>query len=256
MSSLTVTSEGQLCTLTLDRPEAMNALNRELTDCLGAAIEMFSHDDDLRVAVIRGAGGRAFSAGADLKEMSARAGNLVPMPDSIPWYKALLECDKPVIAAVDGYCLAAGFELALMCDIRVATVGSTFGLPEPRRNLLAGPGLHHLWRTVPFGEAMLMQLTGRRITAQRAYDIGLVQEMAADRDELMRRVGGIVDDVLECAPLAVRYIKRVVRGSQDVPVRSAWELSRSYWEQLVGSHDSVEGPKAFVEKRPPRWQGC
>jgi enoyl-CoA hydratase/carnithine racemase len=164
-------------------------------------------------------------------------------------------CPKPVIAAIDGYCLAGGLELALYCDVRLATAQSVFGLPEPRRSLLAGPGLIHLSRMIPLGEALKMQLTGSPITAERAHQIGLVQELTEDRDELMARAGTLAAEIGECAPLAVRHIKRIVRESRSMPVDAAWEYAEPFYGDLAATEDAAEGPRAFAEKRPPRWQG-
>ena len=147
----------------------------------------------------------------------APAGPVGGATGRIPAFDALRDCRKPLIAAIDGYCVAAGFEISLLCDIRVATMQSQFGLPEPRRSLLAGPGLHYLSRIVPLGEAMLMQLTGSFISAERAHQIGLVQRLAPDRKVLMDEANAIADDILLGAPLAVQAIKRVVRIARNLP---------------------------------------
>jgi enoyl-CoA hydratase/carnithine racemase len=250
----------QRCVITLNRPEAMNAINRQVEDELNAAIEAFSADDRLRVAIIVGAGGRAFSAGADLKEMAERAASgehegggafPVPAPGS---RRDIRTCPKPVIAAIDGHCVAAGLELALACDIRVATRQSSFGLPEPRRGLIAGSGLHHLSRTIPLGEALRLQLTGGRIDAERAHQIGLVQELTADRSEMMERAHALADDVVACAPLAVEAIKHIVTVGRNLPIEYSWALAQPFQERLAASEDAREGPRAFSEKRAPRWQ--
>ena len=262
--SLLVTVEGPSCLFTLNRPLVLNAMDRELSTALGDAIAAFSGDESLRVAVIRGAGGRAFSTGGDLREMDAqavtdgaerRSGHTLPSAHLIPWYQQLNQCDKPVLAAIDGYCIAGGFELALCCDIRVATKSSAFGLPEPRRNLLAGPGLHHLARLIPLGEAYRIQLTGATMTAQRAYEIGLVQGLADGPEQLDEQVSQIVSDILRCAPRAVESIKHIVRAARDLPVASSWDLSTPYQERLLTSADTIEGARAFVERRAPRWTG-
>jgi enoyl-CoA hydratase/carnithine racemase len=226
----------QRCVITLNRPEAMNAINRQVEDELNAAIEAFSADDRLRVAIIVGAGGRAFSA---------------PAPGS---RRDIRTCPKPVIAAIDGHCVAAGLELALACDIRVATRQSSFGLPEPRRGLIAGSGLHHLSRTIPLGEALRLQLTGGRIDAERAHQIGLVQELTADRSEMMERAHALADDVVACAPLAVEAIKHIVTVGRNLPIEYSWALAQPFQERLAASEDAREGPRAFSEKRAPRWQ--
>jgi enoyl-CoA hydratase/carnithine racemase len=254
---------GQRATVTIDRPEAMNALNREVMDSISAAIRAFEADDNLLVAVLTGAGGRAFSAGADLKEMSQRGTggsgdgrprSMVPRQGSLGPYDVLENCPKPIIAAVDGYCLAGGLELALMCDIRLATKASTFGLPEPRRSLLAGPGLNNLSRMIPLGEALRMQLTGSSIPAERAYQIGLVQELAEDREDLFAKTDTMVAGILECAPLAVQAIKQVVKVGRNMPVEYAWRYSYPFQERIAQTEDFLEGPLAFAQKRPALWK--
>jgi enoyl-CoA hydratase/carnithine racemase len=256
-------TRGRVAYLTIDRPQAMNALNREVMGRLADAVHEFENDDDLLVAILTGEGGRAFSAGADLKEVAQRGadagrdGNrrgMVPRQGSLGAYDALENCWKPVIAAVDGYCLAGGFELALMCDIRVATRASTFGLPEPRRSLLAGPGLNNLSRMIPLGEALRMQLTGSSIGAERAYQIGLVQELADDRDALFACADRIAGEVLECAPLAVQAIKQVVKVGRNLPVEYSWRYSYPFQERISQTEDFLEGPRAFAQKRPPQWR--
>jgi enoyl-CoA hydratase/carnithine racemase len=163
-------------------------------------------------------------------------------------------CRKPIIAAIDGHCVAAGLELSLYCDIRVATRQSSFGLPEPRRSLLAGPGLHTLSRVIPLGEALRMQLTGRPMAATRAYQIGLVQELAEDREELFRAADAIADEILECAPLAVQTIKHLVMTGRNLPIEYSWVLAEPYQEKVARSEDALEGPRAFAEKRQPVWR--
>ena len=238
----------------------LNAINRQLEAELDAAIDAFTADDDLRVAIIVGAGGRAFSAGADLKEMAERAatgehegGGAFPVPTAGS-RRDIRACPKPVIAAIDGHCVAAGLELALGCDIRVATRQSSFGLPEPRRGLIAGSGLHHLNRMIPLGEALRLQLTGGRIDAERAYQIGLVQQLTAGRGEMMARAHALADDVVACAPMAVEAIKHIVTIGRNLPIEYSWALAQPIQARLAASEDSREGPRAFAEKRPPRWQ--
>jgi enoyl-CoA hydratase/carnithine racemase len=251
--------DGRVCRVTINRPAAMNALNREvmqgLTDAVGAYVE----DDNLLALVLVGEGGRAFSAGADLKEVASRGRSderrpVVPRQGHLSAYDALENCPKPTIAAIDGYCLAGGLELALMCDMRVATRASSFGLPEPRRSLLAGPGLNNLSRMIPLGEALRIQLTGGHITAERAYQIGLVQELAEDRDGMWAAADQLCQEVLACAPLAVQAIKQVVRTGRNLPLEYSWKYSYPFQEQISRTEDFLEGPRAFAEKREPHWQ--
>jgi enoyl-CoA hydratase/carnithine racemase len=262
-SSLLYETDGAVCRMTLNRPEVLNALNPELRDALSAAVRAFEADDALLVAIVTGAGGRAFSTGADLKAMSATAAAepddtrlAYPIPRLSERGQGDMQlCSKPVIAAIDGHCVAGGFELALSCDIRVATRQSTFGLPEPRRNLIAGPGLVGLSRLIPLGEALRIQLTGSPIGAERAHQIGLVQELADDRGELFATADAIAAEIAECAPLAVRVIKEVVMSARDMTIEQAWKLAEAHHERMARSEDALEGPRAFAEKRKPVWKG-
>jgi enoyl-CoA hydratase/carnithine racemase len=165
-----------------------------------------------------------------------------------------MEVFKPIIAAIDGYCVAGGLELSLQCDIRIATETSAFGLPEPRWSLTAGYGLHNLSRMIPLGEALYMQLTGRRINAARAYQIGLIQEVVADREALFAMAERIADEVKLCAPLAVRAIKQIVYQGRNLPVEYSQKLGAPLGAQVHASEDAIEGPRAFAEKRPPVWK--
>jgi enoyl-CoA hydratase/carnithine racemase len=256
---------GPTCILTLDRPEALNALDMELRRGLGAALVEYQADPALRVAILAGAGGRAFSAGDDLKEMAADAATAASNGEArafevgrlgqVPGFDELRTCRKPVIAAIDGWCLAGGFELAMYSDIRVATRASRFGLPEPRRGLLPGPGLHDLPRMVPLGEALRLLLSGGHMSAERAYDIGLIQGLADDRDDLFAQAHAIADEIAACAPLSVEAVKRIVHTGRDLPIERAWQVGEPHAERLAATADAAEGVRAFAEKRAPHWQG-
>ncbi len=258
-SSLLVDVVGATCVLTLNRPDAMNALDMDLRRQLGAAVRAFEEDPALRVGILTGAGGRAFSAGDDLKEMAATAAAGAAFEigrlGQVPGFDEVRTCRKPLIAAVDGWCLAGGFELAMYCDIRLATRSSRFGLPEPRRGVLPGPGLHDLPRMIPRGEAMKVLLTGGHLRAERAYDFGLVQALADDADDLLAQAGAIADEIALCAPLSVEAVKRITHDTADLPIERAWTLTEPHALRLAASEDALEGPQAFTEKRPPRWQG-
>ncbi|HEY8548226.1 MAG TPA: enoyl-CoA hydratase-related protein [Acidimicrobiales bacterium] len=257
--ALLVDVVGSTCTFTLNRPEVMNALDMALRRRLGAAVREFEADPALRVGILTGAGGRAFSAGDDLKEMAAVAAPgqafEIGRLGQVPGFDEVRTCRKPLIAAVDGWCLAGGFELALYCDLRLATRSSRFGLPEPRRGVLPGPGLHDLPRLVPRGEAMRVLLTGGHLTAERAHEIGLVQELADDADDLRAQAHALADEIARCAPLSVEAIKRIVHDTADLPIERAWALAEPHAVRLAATEDALEGPRAFAEKRPPRWQG-
>lgn len=164
------------------------------------------------------------------------------------------DCRKPVIAAIDGYCLAGGLELALRCDIRIATEKSTFGLPEPRRSLLAGYGLHNLSRMIPLGEALHIQLTGAPITSERAYNTGLIQRRVADRAALLREADAVADEICLCAPLAVKAIKQIVKTGRNMPVEYSVKMAEQMHDLINKTEDRLEGPRAFAEKRKPNWK--
>jgi enoyl-CoA hydratase/carnithine racemase len=246
---------GRKACVTLDRPEAMNAMTVEMVRALGAAVRDAVADDQVLVLILTGAGGRAFSAGIDLKEMSRRDGQ--EKVDFYSLYSGLIDvanCTKPIVAAIDGYCVAAGLELSLRSDIRVATTASKFGLPEPRRSILAGYGLHHLSRMIPLGEALLMQLTGSPITAERAHQIGLVQKLVPDREAMLREAEAIADDIVLCAPLAVQAIKKIVKTGRNLPVEYSYKFAEPIEAAVYASEDRLEGPRAFAEKRAPNWK--
>lgn len=238
--------------ITLNRPRQMNALSSELMDALDAALLAAEADGEVLVIIIAGEGGKAFSAGRDLKERAGldASGN----HGRIDRVDVLNVCSKPVIAAIDGYCVAGGMELALRCDIRVATVQSTFGMPEPRRGLLSSYALHNLSRQIPLGEAMLIHLTGRQFGAQRAYDIGLIQALAPDRAAMLQEAEVIADEILLGAPLNIQAIKHIVKTGRNLPVEYSWKLARPIDDEIYKSEDRVEGPRAFAEKRKPVWK--
>lgn len=243
--------------ITLNRPEAMNALNTTVREGLRGAMSDLRDDPDILVGIITGAGGRAFSAGMDLKERTQldQAGG-AQRQEYNTWDGRWTEFGvwKPLIAAIDGFCLAGGFELSLQCDIRIATQQSRFGLPEPRRSLLAGYGLHNLSRMIPLGHALYIQLTGNHVTAETAEKWGIIQEVVPDRDALMERVERIADDILECAPLAVQSIKRIVLQGRNMPVEYSMKLAAPISDIISKTEDRLEGPKAFAEKRKPVWK--
>ena len=251
--------------ITMNRPEALNASNREMQEGMTDAWIDFRDDPEMLVAIVTGAGGRAFSAGGDLKQINERQSKGLSAwtgegvnagKGEVPSTSMdQLGIWKPIIAAVDGYCVAGGLELSLMCDIRVASEQSSFGLQEPRWNLLARYGLHNLSRMIPLGEALYMQLTGSRISAQEAYRIGLVHSVHPDRETTMAAARQIAEEIKMCAPLAVQAIKRIVMTARNLPVEYSSKFAEDIERQLQGTEDAVEGPRAFAEKRKPQWKG-
>ncbi len=240
--------------VTLNRPLAMNALSTAVQKGLTEAMRDYQRDPDLLVAIITGAGGRAFSAGADLKEVAEFTSRGEPYPSVFPHF---FESGvyKPIIAAIDGYCVGGGLEVALQCDIRVATAASRFGLPEPRSSLLADYGLHHLSRAIPLGEALRIQLTGAPIDAQRAYQIGLIQAVAPDRAAMTAEAERLAEEIKLCAPLALQAIKHVVLKGRYLPPEKSHDIMVPLRDALVKTEDYKEGPRAFTEKRKPNWRG-
>lgn len=252
-----VTVEDGCAWLTLNRPEVLNALNAEMLTALDKAVRAADEDDDIRVIVLQGAGGRAFSTGADLREAAparargrprVRAYPQVTRPGEMPGFDALARCGTPVVAAIDGYCVAGGFELALLCDIRLASERSMFWISEPRLGMLGGPAVIHLSRAIPLGEAMWLHLTGQRMDARRAHQIGLVQEVAADREELDRCVRRVVENITAGSAPALEFVKRVVREGRDMSVEQQWRLSEMFNFVLRGTGDSMRRAQDWVDK--------
>jgi len=232
----------------------MNALHPPANEELSRVWDDFANDADTWVAVLTGAGERAFSAGNDLK-WTAQHG--VPrMPKG--GFGGIVSRDdiwKPMIAAVNGVALGGGLEIALACDIVIAADTARLGLPEPRVGLMAAAGgVHRLPRRIPLNVAMGMMLTGRHVTAAEAYRIGLVNEVVP-LDELMPAAQRWADDVLKCAPLSVRGTKEAVLAGLGMPLAAAIALVPPTMMRALVSEDGEEGVKAFQERRAPRWSG-
>jgi enoyl-CoA hydratase/carnithine racemase len=245
--------------VTINRPEVMNALHLEAHLELKEIWEDFRDDPDLWVAILTGAGDRAFSAGNDLKATAQRTarGGEVQGQERPPFGRITrnFECPKPMIAAVNGVAVGGGLEMALACDIIIAADHARFGLPEARVGLFAGAGgIHRLTRQVPFKLAMGLILTGRIIRADEAHRIGLVNEVVA-RDELMAAAERWAGEILECSPLSLQISKESAFDGQFHSIDEAFERDTGRRERLLASADYVEGPKAFAEKRKPQWTG-
>ena len=250
--------KGRIAYVTINRPEVMNALHLPAHDEFWEVWSDFRDDPELWVAIVTGAGDRAFSAGNDLKYTAThpeeRVTRLMP-PGGFCGITNHFECYKPIIAAVNGYALGGGFEIALACDIIVAAEHARFGLPEPTVGLLAGAGgIHRLPRQIPLKIAMGMILTGRHITAQEAYHVGLVNEVVPP-EELMPCAERWAHDILRCAPLAIRASKEGAMTGLDFSLDAAMNNNYYLHQVMRLSEDTVEGPKAFSEKREPRWKG-
>jgi crotonobetainyl-CoA hydratase len=246
--------------ITINRPEVMNAMHFEASGEVARMFDDFAADPDAWVAILTGAGDRAFCAGNDLK--ATAAGTNRPMTEFDRGFGGLTDRHdlfKPVIASVNGWAMGGGFELALACDIIVASRHAKFGLPEPRVGLYASAGgLHRLPRQIPQKIAMGLILTGRAIDADEAYRVGLVNEVV-EHDDLAAATEEWAQQILLGAPLAVRGSKEVAVRTLDRPMRDAFrgEARGDYaWlNRQESSLDKVEGPRAFSEKRQPKWLG-
>jgi enoyl-CoA hydratase/carnithine racemase len=249
-----------LTVLTINRPEVMNSLHPPACREMDEAFNDFSEDPDAWVAIITGAGDKAFCAGNDLKWQAQHGGEAVregmaSLRGGFGGITRRFDCFKPIIAAVNGLALGGGFELALASDIVVASEGAFFAFPEPRVGLMPGAGgVDRLPRQIPYHLAMGMLLTGRRISAQDAKEMGLLNEVVALED-LLPAAERWAGEILGCAPLAVRACKEAILEGSSLPLKEAVGKN---WPGVVSmrkSEDFVEGPRAFAEKRKPQWKG-
>lgn len=259
MSAVLTERDGHVLVVTLNRPEARNAVNGELTLGLGTALEEAAADPEVRAVVLTGAGSQSFCAGADLKAIS-RGESLNP-PGTESWgFAGMVQhpVDVPVIAAVNGQALGGGTELVLAADLAVAAEHATFGLPEVRRGLIAAAGgLVRLPAQVPSKIAMRMILTGEPVDAATALRWGLVNEVVP-ASSLLESALALARTIAANAPLSVRHSKRVARGiaSGRIPSEdAAWAASDAAMLTVMTSEDALEGPIAFAEKRDPVWKG-
>ncbi len=247
--------EGKLWIITLNRPEKMNALHSPAHFELEEIFNNFSSDDDAWVAIITGTGDRAFCAGNDLR-YQAEGGKLERNPMGFAGLTSRFDLNKPLIAAVNGVAMGGGFEIALACDLIIASESARFALPEPKVGLaaLAG-GMHRLPRQIGMKRAMGMMLTGRTVGAIEGLDLGFVNEITKP-EELMNSAKKWANSIMECSPTSVRTTKDVaMSGLSYSSVEDA--MSQKY-ESVVGlftGEDFVEGPLAFSEKRKPNWTG-
>ncbi|MGX7678437.1 enoyl-CoA hydratase/isomerase family protein [Jatrophihabitans sp. DSM 45814] len=263
-----------------NRPEALNALTTGMQSLLADAVADFARDPQMRVAILTGTG-RAFSAGADLKAMAERnaasaeieakfeRGELTLAEqsealralgasraygvDAIPTFP-FGSCPKPVIAAINGLCVAGGMEMAIDCDIRIATPEAYFGVFEAKRGIMAGIAVQHLARVMPINEAMYLLLTCDRMPAERAYQLGFVQQLVP-AEELLSRAIEIASMIASNAPLSVQGSKSMVQFWRHYGVAEARRVEEYVWERVFNSDDAREGPLAFAEKRAPKWTG-
>ena len=239
---------GRVLLITLNRPDARNAINTELSEGLGAAMDTLDSDDGLTAGVVTGAG-KGFCSGMDLKAFASGE-----PPRGL---LRILEqgTDKPMIAAIEGFAMAGGLELALCCDLLVAARGAKLGIPEVGVGLFAAGGaLLRLPRRLPYSVAMEMAITAEPITAEQAAEHGLVSRLA-EPGQAVDVALAIAERIARNAPLAVAASKRLIRASQGVTEEDFWTMQKPIVPGVFSSDDAKEGPRAFAEKRSPNWSG-
>jgi enoyl-CoA hydratase/carnithine racemase len=252
---------GRIAIITMNRPERMNAIDPQTSAEMHEAFCDFRDDEGLWVAILTGAGERAFSAGNDLvamSQMQQQGSNAVSAAYSRAPFGGItrgFECWKPIIGAINGYCLAGGLEIAMSCDIRVAADHATFGLPEVTRAIIPGAtGTQRLPRLIPMGLALELILTGGRFDVEWAYRNGLVNHVV-QADQVMPKALAIAEAICENGPLAVRLAKEAaVRGS-GMPLEDGLRLELEQSRKVLASEDAREGPLAFAQKRKPEYKG-
>ncbi len=246
---------GNVEILTINRPEARNAINGAVSTAMSAIMEELTADADCWVVVITGSGDKAFSAGMDLKAFSSGEGGAIMSATGGFAGLTRREFPKPIIAAVNGSALAGGFEIMLSCDLVVAAEHATFGIPEAKRGLIAGAGgLIRMPKRLPMAVALELAMTGDPIDAERARSLGLVNAVVPAA-ALLEEALALAERIAANAPLAVRYSKMVMKRAAEVPESDGWRINAEAVEVVFSSADAMEGPIAFAEKRAPNWQG-
>lgn len=247
-----VTRDDGILIVRLNRPADSNAVNGALARGVSAAMDELDNDPTLRIGVITGSH-EAFCAGMDLKaylrgDMPATDRGFAGVTRKPP--------EKPLVAAIEGFAVAGGLEIALSCDLIVAARGAKFGVPEPKRGLVAAAGgLIRLPKRIPYQVAMYLAITGDYINAERAYEIGLVNELC-EPGQALEQALALARRVVRNSPLAVKASKAIVRGALDCDEEGGWELQDRLGLPLLDSEDGREGARAFAEKRAPVWKGC
>ena len=253
---IAVEKDGPITTITLNRPEVMNALHSDAHFEMDEALNAFAADESQWVGIITGAGERAFSAGNDLKHQ-AMGGAMGSPPSGFAGLTSRFDLDKPLIAAVNGVAMGGGFEIALACDIVIAAETAVFALPEPKVGLaaLAG-GLHRLPRQIGLKRAMGMILTARHVSAAEGKELGFVNEVVP-AGEALAAAERWAETICKNSPMSIRASKQAIQKGLSVSLEQAFAEQREYpaVKAMAASQDYIEGPKAFSEKRPPKWLG-
>ena len=245
----------QVAVLTINRPEAMNSISAKVSREMHAAWTDFNEDDAMRVAILTGSGERAFSTGMDLVATAMGESQFEGRPAPFGGFTKRMPIYKPIIAAINGFCLAGGLELALACDIRIAIPGARFGLPEVKWAIMPGAGgTQRLPRAIPEAWANYMILTGEFIDAETASRIGLISEVVPP-EQLLDRAHQIAAIICERGPIAVRTAEEAIVRGRDMPLEHAMAYEDVLVGRLFATEDAREGPKAFAEKRKPEYKG-
>jgi len=250
--------DGKIATITVNRPEKLNALDGATSGEVNRLLQEVDRDPEIWVGIVTGAGERAFSAGADLKTMHRGRPDGGERPAWQPWrpggYAGGLEVSKPLIASIHGYCLAGGLELALLCDIRVATEDSQLGTPEVKWNILHGYGAIRTLDFMSMSQAMYLLLTGEFISARKALEWGLITEVVPTGQDMSRSIE-IAERICENGPIAVRMTKELVKRGREMPLQDALRIYRDFNRAVNEMEDTREGNLAFAERRKPEYHG-
>ncbi len=261
MKNIVTEQRDHVLYITIDRPKVLNALDPQTYHELSLVCDELESNDELWIGVLTGSGERAFSAGRDLKQMAAivKGTESEKQAEKELWNQITRLTDrfyfsKPLIAKLNGLAFGGGFELALACDLIIAADHVQMGLPEPKRGLIAmAGGVHRLPRQIGLKAAMGYLLTGKPMTAQRGYELGLVNEVVPV-DQLDATVDRWVNEMMQCAPLSLRATKQCVMQGLNESLENAMTQQYSWEEKRKISEDTLEGPRAFAEKREPKWQ--
>ena len=257
---INVEKKGHITILTMNRPEVLNAIHPMISREMSRAIDEFDEDVEQWVMIVTGAGDRAFSAGNDLKFTAANGAARVKelmagLKGGFGGITNRHDCSKPFIAAVNGFAFGGGFEIALACDIIIAAENALFSFPEPRVGLMAAAGgVHRLPRRIPYHLAMEMLLTSNRVGAEQGREYGFVNKVAPS-EQLMSTAEAYAGEIMKGAPLSIRASKEATNAGMDYSLTEVITRVFPIHKAMQESEDTVEGPKAFAEKRPPRWKG-
>jgi enoyl-CoA hydratase/carnithine racemase len=253
-----VTVRDRIAWIVLNRPEALNAISNGIRTELPAALERIERDDGVRVIIVRGAGSRAFCVGADIKEFGGAVSPVKARQNLVhhSYVEAFERATKPTIAAISGFCLGGGLELALACDIRMASADASFGLPEVNLGLIpGGGGTQRLPRMVGLGVALDLMLTGRRIDASEALRLGLVSRLASTQEALLQDVEQTAKTIADKPPMAAAFVKEAARKGNSLGIEAGLRLEKDLFSLLLSTKDQVEAALAFQQKRPPQFSG-